>query len=140
MEEPKPEKFSGRGKHFIHFIRCKKNSLNSTLKLFFKSDQNDGDIARKLGAWASPGQTNMTSFFVTSDSTKLLCCMAVSSWRSSSIQSSSYRRRLCSTAAPILRWLCHDVYVCMCIFGYVGVYYVRTIKRKTQIGITWNLP
>jgi len=31
------------------------------VKLFLKFDQNGGYIARKLGAWATPDQTNVTS-------------------------------------------------------------------------------
>jgi len=48
------------------------------------------------------------------------------------------RRRRCriSTAAPILRSLCHDMCgcVCECVCGYV-----TTIRRKSLIAITWYL-
>ena len=38
------------------------HSLNSPVKLFLKkkSEQNGGEITRKLRAWAAPGQTKTT--------------------------------------------------------------------------------
>ena len=39
----------------------------------------------------------------------------------------------CTTAATVLRSLCH-----VCVRMFVGVYYVSTIKRKPLIGMNWN--
>jgi len=48
----------------------------------------------------------------------------------------SYPRPRRSTAAPILRSLCHDEGMCVCVCLCV---YLITIKRKLLIGMTWKL-
>ena len=69
---PKPRKKYGVLEvHFIHPIRHRKfTEFNG--EIIFQIRPNVADIARKLAAWAAPGQLNMASIFVTADSTKLL--------------------------------------------------------------------
>jgi len=72
MGEPQTQKKYGVLEiHFIHPIRHRKfTEFNG--EIIFQIRPNIADIARKLAAWAAPGELNMASIFVTADSTKLL--------------------------------------------------------------------
>ena len=111
------------GVHLIH-LRLNGNHIpGSPFRLFVGKQDADASLVRAYGDGLSHGMTG-----------RLLNFLHVLD-----VLLTYYLRRRRSTAAPILRSLCHDVCGCVGMCECVGMsvmMYVSTIKRKPPIAMT----